>query len=239
MKAVRVNKYVMPILAVAALLGSVLAAQAAGVWQTSGRGEVMLDESGQPDPEGIKGWMTLAGVSESYGVPLDVLYTMIGASPDLPADTELKELEGLLPGADVSTVRAGVAAYLDGSWSPADGPYGGEKSTQPEPTPAPTGTPVPTATHTPLGSGQGSGDGTGEGLVLPTDGSQLPASEIKGRLTLREVVDACRVPLEYLVAELGLPADVDTGLLLRDLAGTYGIEVTTVRDAVQRYQDSH
>jgi len=78
------------------------------------------------DPAGIKGWMTLAGVSESYGVPLEALYIMIGASPDLPADTEMKELEGLLPGMSVSTVRAGVAAYLDGSWSPADGPYGGE-----------------------------------------------------------------------------------------------------------------
>ena len=124
MKAVRVNKYVMPALAVVVLLGSVLVAQAAGVWQTSGRGEVMLDESGQPDPEGIKGWMTLAGVSESYGVPLDALYAMIGAGPDLPPDTELKDLEGLLPSADVTAVRAGVAAYLDGSWSPADGPYG-------------------------------------------------------------------------------------------------------------------
>jgi len=124
MKAVRINSYVMPVLVVVALVGSVLVAQAAGVWQTSGRGEVMLDEGGQADPAGIKGWMTLTGVSESYGVPLDVLYTMIGASPDLPADTELKELEGLLPGMSVSTVRAGVAAYLDGSWSPADGPYG-------------------------------------------------------------------------------------------------------------------
>jgi hypothetical protein len=126
MKAVRVNKYVMPVLAVVALLGSVLVAQATGVWRTSGRGEVMLDEAGQADPAGIKGWMTLAAVSETYGVPLDALYTMIGAGPDLPADTEMKELEGLLPGVSVTTVRAGVAAYLAGSWSPVDGPYSGE-----------------------------------------------------------------------------------------------------------------
>jgi len=58
-------------------------------------------------------------------------------------------------------------------------------------------------------------------------------------MTLQEVVDACQVPLEYLVAELGLPAGVDTRLVLRDLAGSYGIEVTAVRDAAQRYQDSH
>jgi hypothetical protein len=42
-----------------------------------------------------------------------------------------------------------------------------------------------------------------------------------------------------LAAELGLPVDVDTGLELRNVAGSYGIEVTQVRDAVQRYQDSH
>lgn len=85
MKAIRINKFPVPVLAVLALLGSVAISKAAGLWQASGRGEVMLDESGQPDPEGIKGWMTLAGVSESYGVPLDALHIMIGAAPDLSA----------------------------------------------------------------------------------------------------------------------------------------------------------
>ena len=239
MKAVRINKYVLPILAVLALQGSVWIAKAAGVWQTSGRGSVLLDESGQADPEGIKGWMTLADVSETYGVPLDTLYIMIGAGPDLPADTEMKELEGLLPGMSVSTVRAGVAAYLDGSWTPADGPYGGGQPAEPEPAPTPTPAPTTVPLHTPQGSGQGTGAGTGEGFVLPSDGSRLPASEIKGRMTLQEVVDYCQVPLDYLIAELGLPAGVDTGLALRDLAGSYTVEVLAVRDAVQRYQQDH
>jgi hypothetical protein len=125
MKAVRVNKYLMPVLVLAALLGSVWIAKAAGAWKTSGRGVVMVDEGGRADPAGIKGWMTLEGVSETYGIPLDALYTMIGAGPGIPADTELKSLEGLLPGTGVSTLRAGVAAYLDGSWTPPDGPYTG------------------------------------------------------------------------------------------------------------------
>jgi hypothetical protein len=182
------------------------------VWQTSGRGQVILDESGQPDPQGIKGWMTLAGVSESYGVPLDALYTMIGAGPDLSADTELKELEGLLPGMGVSTVRAGVAAYLAGSWDPADGRYNAE---------SPEGE-SPRATPEPEGSE-----------------SRLPADGITGRMTLEEVTQDCQVPLDYLATELDLPADVDAELALRDVAGLYGIEVTAVRDAVQRYQESH
>ena len=128
MKAVRVNKYLMPVLVLAMLLGSVFVAKAAGVWKTSGRGEVMVDESGRPDPAGIKGWMTLEGVSETYGVPLDALYVMIGAGREVPPETEMKTLEGLLPGVGVYTVRAGVAAYLDGSWTPEDGPFQGADS---------------------------------------------------------------------------------------------------------------
>jgi hypothetical protein len=143
----------------------------------------------------------------------------------------------------VSTVRAGVAAYLDGSWSPADGPYGVEPVEGEAPTPVPTATPAPVVTpaplHTPQGSGPGTGEGSGEGFALPSDGSRLPAAEIRGRMTLEEVVEYGQVPLDYLVAELGLPSGVDSGLLLRDLAATYGIEVTAVRDAVERYQDSH
>lgn len=210
MKAIRINGYLMPVLAVLALLGSVWIAKAAGAWQTSGRDQVMLDESGQPDPVGIKGWMTLAGVSEDYGVPLDALYTMIGAAPDLPADTPLKELEGFVPGFSVSTVRAGVAAYLDGSWSPADGPYVVTEGEGEVATPQPEET-----------------------------GGRLPASEIKGGMTLQEVIEECQVPLDYLRTELGLPVDVDTGLALRNVAESLGIEVTVVRDAVQLYQDSH
>ena len=214
MKAIRINKLLMPVLAVLALLGSVWIAKAAGAWQTSGRGQVMLDESGQPDPEGIKGWMTLAGVSDSYGVPLDALYTMIGAAPDLPADTQLKELEGLVSGFEVSAVRGGVAAYLGGSWTPAEGPYLGSEGEGE--VAAPTATPQPEGT-----------------------GSRLPASEIKGGMTLQEVTQECQVPLDYLLTELGLPVDVDTGQALRDVAESHDIEVTAVRGAVQRYQDSH
>ena len=240
MKAIRVNAYLLPVLAVLALLGSVGLAKAAGVWQTSGRDEVMLDANGQPDPAGIKGWMTLSGVSETYGVPLETLYTMLGAGPELSPDTELKELEGLLPGMSVSTLRTGVAAYLDGSWSPADGPYGTDApappAATPTPTPAPTAPPAvaaPTAAHAPQGGG------TGEGLSLPTDGSRLPAFEIKGRMTLQEVVDYCQVPLDTLIAELGLPVDVDRQMALRDVADRYGIDVTAVRDVVSKYQAEH
>ncbi len=231
--------YALPIVAVVALLGSVWIAKAAGVWQTSGRDEILLDDNGQADPAGIKGWMTLSDVSETYGVPQDVLYVMIGAGAGVPADTALKDLETLVPDFEVFAVREGVAAYLDGTWTPAQGRYGSEEAlpqtAEKTPPPAPTATPAANTEHLP----QGTGDGTGPEIVLPADGSPLPAAEIKGRMTLQEVSDLCQVPMETLVAELDLPADVDSQILLRDLANQSGVEVLTVRQVVESYQAQH
>ena len=225
MKAIRVNKYLVPVLAVLTLLGSVWVAKAAGAWQTSGRGQVLLDESGRADPMGIKGWMTLSTVSGTYGVPMDELYNMIGADPDVPPETALKDLEKLVPGMEVWALREAVAAYQEEH----------DEADSAEETPQP----APDTEHAPQGAGEARGEGRGEGFSLPQDGSRLPGIQIKGRMTLQEVIDACQVPLEYLVAELGLPDDVDTRLWMRDLANHYGIEVGTVRQVVERYQAEH
>ena len=241
MKAIRVNKYLVPVLAVVTLLGSVWVAKAAGVWQTSGRDQVLLDESGQADPQGIRGWMTLNDVSETYGVALEALYCMIGASPDIAPDTALKDLEKLVPGMEVWAVRAGVAAYQDGSWTPEAGHCEDEAIEEPpQPAVAPMPWPaLPGAEHAPQGAGESRGEGFGEGFSLPQDGSRLAGAEIKGRMTMQEVLDRCQVPLETLVAELGLPDDVDTRVWMRDLANQYGIELGTVREVVERYQAEH
>jgi hypothetical protein len=240
-KALRVNRYLVPILAVLALLGSVWVAKAAGAWQTSGRDQILLDESGQPDPLGIKGWMTLEDIADTYGVPLADLYVLIGATEDVPPQTALKDLEKVPPGMEVSAVRGGVAAYLAGLWEPADGQYDTDEVPE-EPAP-PTATPTPQTIESPAVQGtavnhvpQGQGAGSGEGFELPENGSRLPGSEIRGRMTLQEVVDYCQVPLEYLIAELGLSEDVDTALQMRDLSSQMGIEVVTVREVVEGYQ---
>jgi hypothetical protein len=243
MNPIRVNKYLMPVFVVVALLGSVWVAKAAGLWQTSGRGQILLGADGDPDPAGIKGWMTLAELSETYGVPLDTLYIMIGAESSVPPETAMKDLEKLVPGMEVWAVREGVAAYLAGAWTPDMGrfdalgalPAEGQPTPPPEPTlvPQPVLTPLPTDEHTP----QGQGEGTGSGAVLPQDGSRLAGGEVKGWMTLQEVADYCQVPLDLLLDELGLPEDVDPQLRMRDLASQMGVEIQAVRDVVTRYQE--
>jgi hypothetical protein len=235
----KVNRYLIPVLAVLTLLGSVWVAKAAGVWQTSGRGDILLDEAGEADPAGIRGWMTLTDISETYGVPLDVLHIMIGASVNVPPETALKDLEKLVPGLEVGAVREAVAAYAEGTWSPEEeAPLPAAPEAEIEPVPVMEPNPTGEAIHVPAGPGDGTGAGSGTApeLVLPADGSALPGSEIKGRMTIQEVVDLCQVPLDYLITALGLPADVEPSLQMRDLANQMGIEVVTVREVVGEYQ---
>jgi hypothetical protein len=139
---------------------------------------------------------------------------------------------------EVWALREAVAAYQDENRT-SEHEHCEEEAIEEAPQPTPTPQPTPEAEHVPQGAGEGRGEGQGEGFALPQDGSRLPGNEIKGRMTVQEVINHCQVPLETLVAELGLPDDVDTRLWMRDLANQYGIQVGTVREVVERYQAEH
>ncbi len=109
----KLSAYLLPALVIAALLGTVLVSQLTGNWSTTGRNTVIpTTEAGNLSSSGIKGWMTLAQVSETYNIPLEELYTRLHIPADIPAETALKELEPLVPDFEVSTVRTMVDEYL-------------------------------------------------------------------------------------------------------------------------------
>lgn len=75
-------------------------------------------------------------------------------------------------------------------------------------------TTAPAASHTPTGAAAASG-------------------AVTGSMTLREVAEANQVDLAALIAEVGLPAQVNPDLPLRDLKNALpGFEIQAVRDAV-------
>lgn len=202
----KVHRYVLPLVLIASLLGSVLVAQATGYWSTSGRTTVLLDESGVADPEGIKGWMTLADVSRIYGIPEAELRSRLGLPADLPADTALKDIEAIVSGFEVSAVRDAVAAYRAGLSGAAPDAQA-TSATPAQPTATPSQTPA----------------------------SSVPSTEeIKGNSTLAGVASMYSIPVERIVAEAGLPADVDVNAALKDIAAKYAIEVLNIREAVER-----
>ena len=220
----RVNRFLMPIIVIVALLGTTLIAQAAGFWSTSGKDSINLENMSSAD---IKGWMTLQQVMDGLDVSKEELYAVGGIPLDIPAEMALKDLEGIVPDFEISTLREKLAA-------PAN-PIEPLAPIEPTPLPQPTATPQPV--HTQPITGTHSGDGTGLGLTPLPPGQVLPADQIKGRMTLREVSDQCAVPIDQLLAALNLPANTDPNVAIKDLinAGTLN-EVTAVKDAVAKLQ---
>lgn len=222
----RVNPFLIPIIVIVALLGSSLVAQVGGFWATSGRTSVDVNNLTAID---LKGWMTLQQALDGLKISQAELYAAGNIPLDVPLTTALKDLEALVPGFEVSLLREKLGA-------PA-GYVPDEELLAPMPTPAPISppTPQPISPPTPVITGTHSGDATGTGLgptPLPP-GQILPADQIKGRMTLRDVADQCAVPLDQLLAALKLPADTDANTALKDLISRGQIaDVAPVQAAV-------
>jgi len=236
----RVNPFLVPIIVIAALLGSTLIAQAGGFWATSGRTSVNLDNMTAVD---LKGWMTLQQVMDGMKITQEQLYAAGNIPMDVPTSTALKELEGIVPDFEVSTLREKLGApegYVPEEMMSGD--HEMEPMAEPKVEPTPTPLPQPTATpivHTqPItGTHAGPGDGTGTGPTPLPPGQILSADQIKGRMTLREVADQCAVPLDQLLLALNLPADTDPNTGLKDLISSGKIaDVDPVRVAVAALQ---
>ena len=91
----KVNPFLFGAMALAIFLGTIITAQATGIWSVSGKvtaaGEKVVATGADPDE--IKGWMTLREVADAYGVPVEEVLMAF----ELPADTDpskqIKEME--------------------------------------------------------------------------------------------------------------------------------------------------
>jgi hypothetical protein len=233
-----VNKYIAPILVMVTLFGSYVVAQATGFWAVSGK--EMIDLGNMASSTEIRGWMTLEQVAQGFDIPQAQFYLSLGIPADIPASTALKDLEGLIVGFEVTTVREAVDAFLNGTPLQPAG-----SSVKPPTEIIPTLTPTPQVSATPpaqdtahLSQGAATGEGAGIGLTPLPPGQILPASEIKGRHTLQQITDQCQVALIDLLAALDLPADTDPSAAVKDLVEQGKIsEIQVIRDVVTALQN--
>jgi hypothetical protein len=225
----RVNPILVPIVVIAALLGSVAIATAAGVWSTSGRTSVSME---QLKPEDLKGWMTLQQVIDGVPIAKDELYALAGIPADVPVTAALKDLEELVPGFETSLLREALAASMT---TPSPNPSSTSTTATATATATATTATATTATATP--AVEHAGDGTGGGPTPLPPGQVLPADQIKGRMTLREVSEQCAVPLEKILEAMKLPAGTDPDAAVKDLVeqGVFA-ELETLRLAVADLQ---
>lgn len=206
----RVNPFWMPILLIVALLGTVVAAQAMGKWSISGRDNVDVTKL---TPADLKGWMTLEQVVDGLSISQSELYAIGNIPADTPTTRALKDMEAVI---SVTTLREKLTARY------AQQP----SSANITPTQAVVATPTvaaqTAATHaTPT--------------ALPA-GQILPADQIKGKMTLREVSQQCAVPLDKLLAALKM-SDINPDTTIKDLiAQSRLVDVTDVQKVVVTWQ---
>ena len=89
-----INKFLVPILAVTILLGTVGIANASGYWIVSGK--EMVDVENLTSGEDIRGWMTLQEVADGVGMGVTELATLLAIPAEITPDTALKDLEGII-----------------------------------------------------------------------------------------------------------------------------------------------
>ncbi|MBM3130019.1 MAG: hypothetical protein FJ009_15530 [Chloroflexi bacterium] len=215
----RINPFLMPILLIVALLGTTFAAQALGAWSVSGKTAVDVTNL---TPTDLKGWMTIQQVIDGVKLSKEEVYAAGNIPADVPPSTALKDLEGLVPGFETSVLRDALTKKLSGA-APASAAQ----------TPV-AATPIATISATRV-SGSGSGSGATP-TPLPA-GQALPASQIKGSMSLKSVSQQCVVPLDKILAGLNLPADTNPETLLKDLVAQGKIkEVSDVQQVVEKLQ---
>ena len=220
----RIHPFFMPILLIVGLLGTTFTAQALGFWTTSGRDAVDVTKL---TPADLKGWMTLQQVIDGLPISQTVLYQVGGIPSDTLPSTALKDMEAVV---SVTTLREKLTAYFGGTTTSS-------ASVQAVATPTSVATPKPTGV---AGATATAKAVTGETHTTPTptpSGQVLPADQIKGKNTLKEVSQQCQVPMDKFLAGLKLDPKTDPNTAIKDLISAGKLtEVTEVQKVVATLQ---
>ena len=226
----RLNPFFLPGLAIAIFFGTVLSAQAAGIWSTSGRDATVLESL---TPADVKGWMTLQQVSDGIPIPRETLYALMEIPADIPPETALKDLEPVVPGFEVSTLRDRLTAWVDENAEPVI-----RDTSSPTPTAVPATVTPTTAAPMPGPTATAHPAVTPEARPSPARDSAVALNcDVRGRMTVQETADACWIAVEALVAAAGLPADTPPGTVVKDLVSDGRLpDIETLRVAIATVQ---
>jgi len=100
----KINKFLVPVIIVVALMGSIGIAKMTNSWTD------VIDVNTMSAPDQIRGWMTFEQVSNRFNIPLEELYEKTGIPKDTPPDTPIRDMEG--ENFDTELVREVVAEKL-------------------------------------------------------------------------------------------------------------------------------
>lgn len=105
-RSIKVGLFVYGIISLVIFLAIIQVAQALDFWSTSGGGGggAKVAVTGT-DPAEIKGWMTIKEVMTAYNLPVEEFYNQFKIPPGTPIETPMKDIEKVVPGFSVDSVR--------------------------------------------------------------------------------------------------------------------------------------
>lgn len=107
--------WIAPVATVAILFGAVGVGEASGQFVTTGRQEATASQ--RLAAADLKGWMTLQQAADGLGMDVSALVALIGPPPGvtLPPSTAFKDVEGLVPGFELSSLREKLGSPAGGA----------------------------------------------------------------------------------------------------------------------------
>lgn len=209
---------------VAGLVGLVFVSKAAGKWRTKPELASFTNVAGRLDAGQIRGWMTLNDISSGYQVPLNELYAGLGLPARVSPNTRINRIKAEHKVEfEPERVRDLVDHILAGQ--PAMAFVAQQKAPEKREAQAP---------HKPRNP---QGPGRDARKSGHQEGGQGEEPEVKGFMTLNEVLLKTGVPKSYILKELGLSeAEVDSRQPLRDWVHDKGKSVPELREIIQRYR---
>lgn len=231
---------------VAGLLTLVGVSKLAGAWRTKPQAVTFTNAKGELDPGAIRGWMTLNEVSQGYNIPLDRLYRDARLPFAVKPETRLNQVAELHKiNFEAEEIRDVVAAAIQNKPAPPQKPgpmLSAAAAEQSRPAKQPA-QPKPASTRD-SGSGAQAGvpkDGAGKkGLSDAKQHGAGEESDVKGFMTLNEVMLKTGVPKDYILGKLGVDASkIDPRLPLREWVHSHGHSVPEIRTIVEEYRKSH
>lgn len=209
---------------VVGLLGMVGATQLSGQWRTKPAMVSFTNAAGQLEPENIRGWMTIEDISKGYNIPVAELYKRGSVPAKVPANTRMNQI-GKVAGVqyEADQLRDVVRAWLG---RPVDN--------RPKPTHAAAQTAAAGKSASPAKTAEKKGDGKKDRKA----GEEHSGGEedVKGFMTLNEIVLKTGVPKDYLMKTLALPKDIDPRKPVREWMHQQGKSVQDLREAVKQYR---
>jgi len=180
---------------------------ATGHWQTKASQIVLTDASGQPGPDGIRGWMTLEDISEQLSISLEELYGDNGIPSSVPATTRLNRIHSDYEAeVEPDDIREYVRRRLAGEGIVA---------------PAQAGFVSPPARqHDPKDPERKQGGG----------------QPVRGSMTLNEIALTSGVLGDCLAEVLELPACLNPRVPVREWLHEHNLSMDDLREAVQLCQ---